>query len=477
MRVKNIIAIDLGAASGRVIRVKFDGERYATEDIHRFPNIPIQVRDTLYWDVLHLWREMVMGIEAALDGADSIGIDTWGVDWALLDRNGMLLANPAHYRDSRTDGMMDWVFERVPRRTIFDRTGLQFMQLNSLYQLASLVRDNSPLLDVAETYLPFPDLFNYWLTGEISAEYTHATTTQFYNAVTKDWDRETLSTLGIPTDMFPKIVEPGTIKGEYKGVKVIAPGTHDTASAVVAVPATTEDYLYISSGTWSLMGLEIPEPIINDASYETNITNEGGVYGTIRLLKNVAGMWLAQQCREEWLRQGRDYDYPTMAEMATTAEAFRSLVDPDDPMFIPPGDMPSYIREFCRRANQPIPETEAQFLRAIYESLALKYRFFFDKLLAISGRNVTRIHIIGGGSQNDLLNQMTADACNCEVVAGPVEATALGNAITQLITLGEIENIAQARELLSRATDTKTYQPRHVAAWEEAYQRYLSILA
>lgn len=446
------------------------------QPVHRFVNTPIPIHGTLYWDVLRQWHEVVTGIDLALDDAASIGIDTWGVDWALLDRRGQLLSNPIHYRDSRTEGMMDWVFQRVPRRTVFERTGIQFMALNTLYQLASLVRDQSPLLDIAETYLPFPDLLNYWLTGEVSAEFTHVSTTQFYNPRTNDWDRETLAAVGIPTRIFPQIIQPGTVKGEYKGLKVIAPGSHDTASAVVAVPTTTEDYLYISSGTWSLMGMEVTEPIINDAAYASNITNEGGVYGTFRLLKNVAGLWLAQQCRAEWSRQGSEFDYAAMAAMAKTADPFRSLVDPDDPLFILPGDMPSRIRDFCRRSGQPEPETQAQVIRTVYESLALKYRFYLERLLALTGRKVERIHIIGGGSQNDLLNQMTADACKRPVIAGPAEATALGNAITQFITLGEIGTIAEARAILSRAIETTTYEPVQPAAWDDAFGRYQNLI-
>lgn len=476
MNHKNVIAVDLGAESGRVILVKFDGERFEMQPVHRFLNTPVPIHGTLYWDVLRQWHEVMTGIDSALFDAASIGIDTWGVDWALLDRRGQLLSNPIHYRDSRTEGMMDWVFERVPRRTVFERTGIQFMALNTLYQLSSLVRDQSPLLDIAATYLPFPDLLNYWLTGDISAEFTHATTTQFYNPRLHDWDRETLATVGIPTAILPRIVQPGTVKGEYKGVKVIAPGSHDTASAVAAVPTTTQDYLYISSGTWSLMGLEVTEPIINDAAYESNTTNEGGVYGTYRLLKNVAGLWLAQQCRAEWSRQGSEYDYAMMAEMAKTAKPFRSLIDPDDPLFILPGDMPSRIRAFCRNSGQPEPETPAQIVRAIYESLALKYRFYLERLLALTGNRVERIHIIGGGSQNDLLNQMTADACNRLVIAGPAEATALGNAMVQFITLGEIENLAQARAVLSRTVDTRMYEPVHPAAWDEVMGRYESLI-
>ncbi len=469
----NVLAIDLGAESGRVIRVGFDGRSFQLEEIHRFPNIPVKAQGTLYWDVLRLWHEITTGIHAAGPDVAGIGIDTWGVDFALLDRDGHLMANPVHYRDSRTDGMLDWVFERVPRRTVFERTGIQFMVINSLYQLASLVRNNSPLLDTADTLLPIPDLFNYWLSGEKSAEFSHISTFQCYNPRTQQWDFETLETLGVPTHLFPKIIQPGTRIGTYNGVPVIAPATHDTGSAVVGVPTTTSDYAYLSSGTWSLIGLEVNEPVINDAAYAANVTNEGGAYGTFRLLKNVMGLWIAQQCRATWLQQGQNFSYDELTAAAQQAEPFRSLIDPDDPAFLPPGDMPARIRAFCERTGQPAPQTVGQMMRTVYESLALKYRHVLDQLVNLTGSTVERLHIIGGGSQNRLLNQMTADATGRVVVAGPVEATALGNAIVQFITLGELDHVAQAREILHQSTGTETYTPQQVEDWQRAYERFL----
>jgi len=476
MSDRHVIAVDLGAESGRVIKVRFDGRRFALEEIHRFPNVPVKVQGTLHWDALRLWHEIKTGIEQAANGASSVGLDTWGVDFALLDRDGRLLANPVHYRDSRTEGMMEWVFERVPRHTIFERTGIQFMTLNTLYQLASLACGNSPLLDVAETFVMIPDLFNYWLSGTRCCEFTDATTTQFYNPRTGDWDWETLRALELPAHIFLTIVQPGTQLGTFKGIPVIAPACHDTGSAVVAVPTTTVDYAYCSSGTWSLFGLEVNEAVINNAAYEGNVTNEGGVNGTFRLLKNVAGMWLAQQCRATWREQGADYSYDQLTAEAKSAEPFRSLVDPDDPVFLPPGDMPARIREFCRRTGQPEPETVGQVMRTVYESLALKYRVTLDTLIRITGRAVERLHVIGGGSQNGLLNQMTADALGRPVIAGPVEATALGNAIVQFIALGELGSVAEAREILSKTVGTEHYEPQQAAVWEDAYGRYQTLL-
>lgn len=474
MTTKDVLAVDLGAESGRVIRVGFDGSQFHFEEIHRFPNIPVQVQGTLHWDVLRLWHEITTGIHTAGTNVAGIGLDTWGVDFALLDRNGQLLANPVHYRDGRTDGMMEWVFDRVPRRTVFERTGIQFMVINTLYQLASLVRYNSPLLDAAATLLPIPDLFNYWLSGAKSGEFSHISTSQCYNPRARNWDFETLQALGIPRHIFPPIIQPGTHIGDYHGIPVIAPACHDTGSAVVGVPTTTPDFAYLSSGTWSLIGLEVTEPVINDAAYAANVTNEGGAYGTFRLLKNVMGLWLAQQCRVTWQQQGQDYNYDQLTYEANQSVPFRSLVDPDDPAFLPPGDMPARIREFCQRTGQPLPETIGQMMRAVYESLALKYRYALEKLVSLTGRNVDRLHIIGGGSQNRLLNQMTADATGRVVIAGPVEATALGNAIVQFITLGELDHIAQAREILRQTMGTELFTPRHTAEWKAAYERFVA---
>ena len=472
----HVIAIDLGADSGRVMRVWLENGRFQSEEVHRFPNIGISAQGTMYWDILRLWHDVTTGVEKASQGAASLGLNTWGVDFALLGRDGKLLGNPVHYRDLRTDGAMEWVFERVPRRTIFERTGIQFLQLNTLFQLASMVRDNSPALECAETYLSLPDLFHYWFTGEKVCEFTHATTTQFYNPHLQDWDRETLEALGVPAHLFGAIVPPGTRIGEYNGIPVILPACHDTASAVAGVPLSRPDAAYLSSGTWSLIGLETKQAVINDAAYGANVTNEGGVYGTFRFLKNVMGLWLAQQSRVTWQAQGKDYSYDDLTRMAEAAEPFRSFIDPDDVSFIQPGDMPSRIREFCARTGQPVPETDGQVMRAAYESLALKYRATLDKLASCSGLSISQLHIIGGGTRNRLLSQMTADAINRPVIAGPVEATALGNAVVQMITLGWIKDIIEAREIISQSFPLEYYQPHNPEAWAEAFTRYEKIL-
>ncbi len=478
MASRHVIAIDLGAESGRVMRVHFDGNKLEPEEVHRFPNVPVMVHNTLYWDALRLWHEISTGVEAAAPDAAAIGVDTWGVDFALLDKDGRLLSNPIHYRDRSSEGMEEWVCQRVPRREIFERTGIQFMAVNGLWRLAYLAKQTSPVLTSAATFLTIPDLFNFWLSGSLTCEFTHATTQQFFNPRLNDWDRATLSQIGVPMEIFPPVVQPGTRLGNYNGVPVIAPATHDTGSAVVAVPTTTENYAYLSSGTWSLLGLELRAPIINDAVYQANLTNEGGVNGTFRLLKNIAGMWLVQQSRSIWQQQGHKFDYADLAALAEQAEPFRSLIDPDDALFFAPGDMPARIREFCQRSGQPIPESVGQVTRTIYEGLALKYRHALALLERVSRHQVDRLHIIGGGSRNALLCQMAANAIGRPVIAGPTEATALGNAVVQFIALGEFGSLAQARELMSRTMLTQTYTPRETSQWDEVYEgRYQALLA
>ena len=475
--MRHVVAIDLGATSGRVIDVQFNGDTITLEPLHRFMNLPVTASNTLYWDVLSLWREIQEGLERIPHPTSSIGVDTWGVDFALLDRNGQLLANPIHYRDRNRDGIMEWVFERVPRREVFARTGIQFMQLNGLYQLAEWVRHPSPLLNAAHTLLTLPDLFHYWLTGTRSCEFTDATTLQFYNPTLGDWDRELLSQIGIPTHFLSEIVMPGTRLGNWNGIPVIAPATHDTGSAVVAVPTTTSDFAYLSSGTWSLLGLELDHPIMNDLAYEANVTNEGGYGGTFRLLKNIMGLWLIEQSLAVWSREGASYryeDFPSL--IGTVADPFRSMVDADDMRFFSPGDIPAHIRAYCQETNQPVPTTHAEVLTCIHVSMAMKYRYVLEMLLKVANRTITHLYIIGGGSRNHTLNQMTANAIGLPVLAGASEATALGNGLVQLIALGELGNLAQARQMLSDSIHPTQYEPSDSAQWTEAYQRFIEII-
>lgn len=475
MSEKHVIAIDLGASSGRVMDVAFDGQQIQLNETHRFPNIPVQTPNKLYWDVLRLWGEITVGIDKVAH-ADSIGVDTWGVDYALLDSTGELLSNPVHYRDPRNDGAMEWVFERMPRREVFERTGIQFMQINGLYQLASLVRDSSPLFEYTDTLLTIADLFNYWLTGSKTCEFTEATTLQLYNPHINDWDRDIMNAVGIPTDILTPIVQPGTNIGTYNGINVIAPACHDTGSAVVAVPTTTENYAYLSSGTWSLLGLELKEAIITDDSYNANVTNEGGYENTYRLLKNIMGLWVVDQCRSTWQANGKDYNFEQLTQMVLSVDPFKTFIEPDNSSFLPSGDMPSRVIEFCKQTNQPLPENNAEIIATVYVSLAYKYRYVLEQLMAVSGQDVDSLHIIGGGSKNALLNQMTANAIGRPVIAGPAEATATGNAIVQLISLGELSNVAEARMMLSQSMDTITYEPQNTQAWNDNYERFIALL-
>ncbi len=471
----HVIAVDLGASSGRVMDLAYDGRRLQLEEIHRFPNIPVQTPRKLYWDVLRLWHEITFGI-AKVDQAASIGVDSWGVDYALLDSQGELLANPVHYRDPRTDGVMDWTFERMSRREIFERTGIQFMQLNGLFQLASLIRDGSPLLDYAETLLTIADLFNYWLTGSKTCEFTEATTLQLYNPHQQDWDRDIMEAVGIPSDILTPIVPPGTKIGSYQGIDVIAPACHDTGSAVVAVPATTTNYAYLSSGTWSLLGLELKEAVITDAAYAANVTNEGGYENTYRLLKNIMGLWIADQCRAAWKASGTDYSFEQLTAMVSGADPFRAFIEPDDSSFLALGDMPARVADYCRQSGQAIPQNDAQLMVAVYASLAYKYRYVLEQLIEVSGQQVDKLHIIGGGSKNALLNQMTANAIGRTVIAGPAEATAIGNAIVQLISIGELRDVAEARAMLSESMDVVRYEPQNTQAWDDNYARFRALL-
>jgi rhamnulokinase len=483
------LAFDLGAESGRAVLGQFDGERLRLSEVHRFPNGPVRLPDGLHWDVLRLWTEIKRGLTLAIQqGADlaGIGLDTWGVDFGLLDRDGALISNPYHYRDSRTDGMLEEAFRRVPREEIFAQTGIQFMQLNSLYQLLAMVVSRSPALDIAETFLTMPDLFNYWLTGRKVCEFSIATTTQCYDPRKRGWAFPLLEKMGIPIHIFPEIVPPATILGELlpsvaeevgvSGLPVIAPACHDTGCAVAAVPAKGPDFAYISSGTWSLMGAELPEPVINEQSLAFNLTNEGGVGGTFRFLKNITGLWLVQECRRTWARQGEEFSYDELTQMAAQAKPLQSVVDPDYPEFLKPGDMPARIRAFCERTGQPVPQSKGEVIRCVLESLALKYRWVLERLEEILGRRLEPVHIVGGGTQNWLLNQFAADATGRRVVTGPIEATAAGNVIAQMMALGHIGSLAEGRQIVRNSFDVATYEPRGGAEWDEAYSRFLAMM-
>ena len=483
------LAFDLGAESGRAVVGYLDGERLHLEVVHRFPNGPVRVLDSLYWDVLHLWAEIKSGLSQAVSahGNDlaGIGVDTWGVDFGLLADDGSLLGNPHHYRDRRTDGMMEKAFQIVPRAEIYEKTGVQFMQLNSLYQLLAMVTADSPALGKAAAFLNMPDLFNFWLCGVQASEFTIATTSQCYNPRQCEWATNMLDRMGIPTEIFGEIVPPGTVLGHLRPsvaaeigaqtIPVVATAGHDTASAVSAVPSTGDDYLYISSGTWSLMGVEIQEPIITEQSLAYDITNEGGVGGTFRFLKNIMGLWLVQECRREWHSQGRSYTYGDLTQLAAEAPALASLIPTNDNRFLAPGNMPVRIQSFCREIGQPVPESRGEIVRCVLESLALEYRWVAERLDEMVGHRLPTIHIIGGGSQNRLLNQFAADATRRTVIAGPVEATAAGNLLVQAIALGDIADLSEGRALIRRSFRVETFESEPRDAWDEAYCRYLQL--
>jgi sugar (pentulose or hexulose) kinase len=456
--------------------VHFDGQELHLEEMHRFSNGPVEVRGTLYWDFLRLWSEIKAGIEKGKTHKPaSIGVDTWGVDFGLLDKDGRLLSNPVCYRDNRTEGLMEAVFARVPQASIFARTGIQFMRINTLYQMFSLVESGSPHLKTADTFLMSPDLLNYWLTGEKLCEYSIASTTQMLDATTKTWAVDLLEALELPLNIFPDIVPPGTKIGKYEGIQVITPACHDTGNAIAAVPTETDTFGYISSGTWSLVGLETSQPYLGADAFAANVTNEGGVYGTVCLLSNVVGLWLVQQCRATWQKAGHDFDYGALVQLAQAAPTLASFINPNNPEFLVPGDYPSLVRTSCIKTGQPVPEDEGAVVRVMLESLALEYRAVFERLLKVTGQHPEIIHIVGGGSRNRLLNQMTANAVGRPVIAGPVEATVIGNALVQLITLGELDNLALARQLLAQSGQLTRYEPQDAAAWDEAYQRYRNL--
>jgi rhamnulokinase len=486
---RKLLAFDLGAESGRGVLGLFDGRRLRLEVVHRFPNGPVRTLDTLHWDVLRLYGEMLAALRrcaAEHGGLDSLGVDTWGVDFALLGRGNTLLGNPRHYRDPHTEGVMEETFARVPRQEVFRQTGLQFMRFNTLFQLLALQRDRSPLLDVAETLLFMPDLFHFFFTGVKVNEFTDASTSQMYDPTARGWAYGLVRAVGLPANVLGTIVAPGTVLGPLRPavaaetgvppVPVVAPASHDTGSAVAAVPASGASWAYISSGTWSLMGAELPAPLINDRVRQYNFTNEGGVGGTIRFLKNIMGLWLVQECRRAWERAGQAYSYADLTRLAADAPPFVSLVDPDDPSFILPPSMPAALAEFCRRTGQPAPAEPGAVVRCALESLALRYRWVLERLEELLGRRLDVIHIVGGGCQNALLCQFAADACNCPVQAGPVEATAIGNVLVQALGLRLLGSLEEGREVVRQSFEVATYQPQDPAAWDAQYQRFLGLL-
>lgn len=486
-----VLAFDYGASSGRGILGRYDGSRLLLEEIHRFSNDPVMVGGSFHWDILRLFHEMKQGITKCVKNGHtdiaSIGVDTWGVDFGLLGQKGELLGNPFHYRDARNDGMIEEACRRVDKREIYEHTGIQFLKFNTLYQLLSMKLSGSPMLEYASTLLLTPDLLNYFLTGVKVTESTIASTTQMVDPRTGTWAKELLEKLDIPQHMLTEIVDAGTVIGTLREelcnelnigrIPVIAVAGHDTGSAVVSVPAMEgERYAYLSSGTWSLLGLESHTPIVNDTTYGLDYTNEGGVNRTFRILKNIMGLWIYQECKRAWDKSGEAMSFDELEAAALECKPFAALINPDEDMFMSPGKMPEKVQEYCRKTGQYVPQTRGEIVRCVMESLALKYRMAVTGLEKIAGYDIPVIHIVGGGCKNTLLCQLTANATGRHVTAGPIEATAIGNVVTQLIALGEVKNLAEGRMLIRDSFPIQEYRPAEREAWEEAYSKFCRLL-
>lgn len=476
--MQRFLAFDLGAESGRALVGRLENDRLTLSAIHRFANTPVRRTDSLRWDVDHLWREMRVALAAVETPLTSIGVDTWGCDYALLDARGELVEQPYHYRDHRTDAVVAPTIARLGRGRIYDTTGVQFLPFNTLFQLAAAAEARPSALDDAAALVTVPDLLNYWLTGRIACEYTNATTTQCVDARTRTWAMPLLHDLGLPPHLFGPIVEAGTVLGSLQasaggptGVTVVAPACHDTGSAVASVGADGHT-AFLSSGTWSLLGVELDQPVITARGQALNFTNEGGVCGTTRLLKNITGLWLLQACRRDWAAAGVELSYDDLVQGASETPAFGSLVDPDDPTFLNPPNMASAIAAYCTRTGQPAPDAPATVARVIFESLALKYRVVLEWLEEVAGLSLRTIRVIGGGAQNRLLNQLTADVTGRVVVAGPIEATALGNIAMQMVATGNVASLADARDIINRSFPTERFIPANTDRWELPYRRF-----
>jgi len=485
MKQTHFFAVDLGATSGRTILGTLSESGLDQRELTRFPNHIIETNGHFYWDIYALYNEIIGGLKVvAREGIEiaSVGIDTWGVDFAFIGKDGGLLRNPYCYRDPHTVGMMEEYFKKIPKERVYDLTGIQFMNFNSLFQLYTLHRVGDSALEAADKILFVPDALSYMLTGEKVTEYTIASTSQILNPRTKQMEQELLDVCDVRAEQFGRFVFPGEQIGVLNeevqrqtglgAIPVIAVAGHDTASAVAAVPAMNERFAYLSSGTWSLMGIEVKDAIINAESFEKNFTNEGGVEGTTRFLKNICGMWLLERCRKEWTE---DYSYNALIEAALAAPAFRSIINPDAPCFANPTSMTEAIKQYCRETSQPVPDTYGEFTRCIFDSLALRYRQIFGYLQQMSPFPIEALHVIGGGSRNNLLNQFTCNAVGVPVVAGPSECTAIGNIMLQAKAAGIVSDIAAIRRLIAASIETTTFTPEEAEDWDKGYELYLKV--
>jgi len=477
---KKVLAIDFGASSGRAITGTFDGSKIELSEIHRFSNDSISFNGTLYWDTLHQLYEIKQGLlkSRAIEGIESIGIDTWGADFGLLDNKGFLLENPIHYRDVRTKGMVEAATRILSYEEIYFESGLEIKQFNTLFQLLAVKQKRPELLDRVGTFLMMPDLFNYYLTGEKHSEYTISSTTQLLDIKNHRWSSTLINKFGFPANIFREVIEPGTISGKLsaeicedvgiKSIPVISVASHDTQSAIAAVPVENSDFAYISSGTWSIMGTELDSQVISEASMHESFSNEGGYSKKICYLKNITALWLIQESRRQWQRDGDDVSFADIESEARSARPFACFINTDSAEFISPGDIPRRIRKFCASTGQYVPKTRGEVARCIYESLAMKYRFVLHNLELTTGKNFQSLYVIGGGVKDRFLNTLTANACDREVIAGPVEATTIGNVIVQLIALGEISSLSQARHIVAGSVNFSHFEPQDIAGWDNA---------
>lgn len=476
---KRVLAFDLGASGGRAVIVSFDGTSLSCEEVHRFPNDPVMVRGTYYWDVLRLFHEIKQGLVKAkrLGDFGSVAINTWGVDFGLLDENGELLQNPVHYRDTRTQGMVEESEKFISNKDLYLKTGNQIMEINTAFQLLAIKQKQPELFARAKRLLFMPDLLAYFLTGNQVSEYSIATTSQLFDQQKGEWNYEVIDAFGFDRELFAPVIRSGKAIGRLsdeiceelglKNVPVIAVCGHDTQDAVAAVPTDSKDFAFLSCGTWSLLGTERMKPVINDTTAELNLTNEGGFGGTTTVLNNIVGLWLIQECKRQWELEGKDYSFDDLERMAREAEDLGCMIDPDDKEFAVAGDIPSRIRTYCAMRGQSVPDSDGDVVRCIYESLALKYAWTLEKLREVASASFDTLYIVGGGAKDSLLCQMAADCCNMKVMAGPVEATVYGNAAIQLIALGEIDSISKARAMIKQAAAVKSYEPD--AAKAEAF--------